>query len=122
MAQHNCEDLNPTDSPHTVPTFTKAKNCHLSILGCAHNPFACQVDQDNSISMVSPCPQSEEQLLKESAGDIKEVDYPVNWIKFISIMHSKTQITEPSIPGPTPVHVAYSPLASMKHQWTTTFH
>ena len=37
-------------------------------------------------------------------------------------MSSKTGITGPSIPWPTPVHVAYLPLASMKHQWTINLH
>ena len=40
-----------------------------------------------------------------------EEDYPVNWFKFI-----------PSIPGHTPVHLAYSTLASMNHQWTVNLH
>ena len=62
-------------------------------------------------------------LLKESAEDINKVTYyPVNWLKFISSVHSKTSMTEPSIPGSTPVQMAYSPLASMNHQWTINFH
>ena len=30
--------------------------------------------------------------------------------------------TEPQSSGPVPVHVAYSPLASMNHQWTINLH
>ena len=29
-----------------------------------------------------------------------------------------SKAAEPSITGPTPVYVTYSPLASMNHQWT----
>ena len=32
MAQHNCEDLNPTDTPSTVPTTLRASSDHTSIL------------------------------------------------------------------------------------------
>ena len=67
--------------------------------------------------MVSPCPNSGEHLLKESAGDISEKDYAVHWLKFIFSMSSKTGITGLSIPRATPVHMAYSPLASMNSQW-----
>ena len=60
--------------------------------------------------------------MKESAGDTSEEDYPVNLFKFISSITSKTTITGLSITEPTPVHVAYSTLASMNHQWTINLH
>ena len=117
MVQNNCEDLKTTDTPSTLQTFTKAHSGHALNPVCAHNPLSSQVSQDKSYnSMFSPCPNSGEHLLKESAVDIREEDYPVNWFKFISSMSSKTGMTGPSIPGPTPVHVTYSPLASMNHQ------
>ena len=59
---------------------------------------------------------------KHLLEDIRAKDYPVNWFKFISSTHSKTSMTEPPIPEPIPVHVAYSPLASMNHQWTINLH
>ena len=72
MAQHIYEDMKPTDTPSTVPTFTKAYSGHALYPMCAHNPCSNQVSQDkSSSSMVSPCPSSGEYLLKESAGDIK---------------------------------------------------
>ena len=37
-------------------------------------------------------------------------------------MSSTTSMNEPSIPGPIPVHVAYSPLASMNPQWPINLH
>ena len=48
--------------------------------------------------------------------------YPVNWLKFIFSMQSQTGMTEPSTPRPIPIHVAYSPLASMNHHWTINLH
>ena len=119
MAKHNCEDLKPTDAPSMVPTFTKASSdCALNQI-CAQNLFSSQVSQDtSSTSMVSPCPNSGEHLLMESAGETREEDYAVNWLKFVSSMSSKTVMTGSSITEPTPAHVVYSPLASMNHQWT----
>ena len=123
MAQHNCEDLNPTDTPSTVPTFTKPSSDHALNPIRAHNPFPIQVSHNKSSnSMVFPCPNSGEHLLKKSTEDIREENYPVNWFKFISSFSSKTVITGPSITEPTPVHVPYSPLASMNHQWTIDLH
>ena len=123
MAQHNCEDLKHTDTPSTVPSFTQGYSGHALNPICADNPFSSQVSQDKpSNSMVSPYPSSWEHVLEESGGDIKEEDYPVIWFKFISLMSSKTVITGPSIPESTPVHVAYSPLASMNQQWTINLH
>ena len=61
MAQHNCEDLKPTDTPSTVLTFTKASNGHILNQICADNPCSHQVSQDKSTnSMVSPYPNSGE--------------------------------------------------------------
>ena len=45
MAQHNCEDLNPTDTPSTVPTAFQAPNNHSFNPRCAHNPMATQCNQ-----------------------------------------------------------------------------
>ena len=96
MAQHNCEDLSPTDTPSTVPTFTKASSGYELNPTCAHNLFSSQVIQDKSYnSMVSLCVNFWEHLLKKSGGDTSEDNYPVNWFKFISSMSSKTVITGP---------------------------
>ena len=130
MAQHSCEDLNPTDNPSTVPTFTQASIDHTLNPICAHNPMATQCNQsqyltlsnkvcahnpsasqDNqgklSNSFASTSPQaSGEYVLKKSAADLGEQDFPVKWFKFI-YPSSKPRITETSTC--TPVHVAYSP-------------
>ena len=114
MAQHICEDLMPIYTHSTVPTFTKALSDHGLHQICAPNPFPSQVSQEKSSnSMVSLSPNSGEHLLKESAGDTREEDYPVSWFKLISSMCPKTVIIAPLITEPTPVHVAYTTLASM---------
>ena len=90
-AQHNYEDLKPTDNPFTVPTFTKADNGHMLNPLCGHNPLTSQVDPHKCLnSLVSPYPHSGDHLLKESVEDIRVKYHPVNWLKFISSMSSKT--------------------------------
>ena len=88
---------------------------------CAHNPSASQDNQAKlSNSLASPCPPDPgEYVLKKSAADLGEQDFPVKWFKFI-YPSSKLRMTETSIC--TPIHVAYSPLASMNHQWTINLH
>ena len=45
MAEHNCEDLKPTDTPSTFSTFTQAFSDHTSNQMCAHNSMATQCNQ-----------------------------------------------------------------------------
>ena len=45
MAQHNCEDLEATDDPITVPTTIQATNDQPVNPRCAHNPMATQCNQ-----------------------------------------------------------------------------
>ena len=45
MAQHNCEDLKPTDTPSTVSTCTQVCSDHTSNPICAHNSMATQCNQ-----------------------------------------------------------------------------
>ena len=94
MAQHNCEDLKPTDTPRTVSTFMQASSDHtsnpisaqnpmvtqcnqsqyLTLLKqiCAHKPSASQVSQGNlSNSLTSQYPPDPgEHVLKKSATEI----------------------------------------------------
>ena len=49
----------------------------------------------------------------------REQDFPVKWFKFI-YPSSKPRMTKTSTC--TPVHVAYSPLSSMNHEWTINLH
>ena len=100
MAQHNCEYLKHTETPSRVPSLTKASSGHTLNPFCSHNLFSSHVSQDTSSnSMVSLCPNSWEHLLKESAGDIREDNYPVNWFKLISSMSQRlVQLQSLSLP------------------------
>ena len=120
-AQHNYEDLKPTDNPFTVPTSTKADNGHMLNPLCGHNPLTSQVDPHKCLnSLVSPYPHSGEHLLKESAEDIRVKYHPVNWLKFISSMSSKTSILS--------LHLLDLSLSTwhihhfLEHQWTINLH
>ena len=139
MTQHNCEDLKPTDTPSTVSTFIHASSDHTFNLICAHNPMATQCNQSQyhtlvkqvcahnlSASQVSQAnlsnsltsqypPDAWEHVLKKSATEIGEQDFPVEWFHFI-YPSSKPGMTETSTL--TPVHVAYSLIAFMNHQLT----
>ena len=88
---------------------------------CAHNPSTNQVSQANlsnsSTSQYPPDPG--EHVLKKSATETGEQDFPVKWFKFIC-PRSKPRMTKASTF--TPVHVAYSPIVFMSHQWTINLH
>ena len=45
MAQHNYEDLKPTDTPNTVPTAIQATSDQTFNPKCAHSPMATQCNQ-----------------------------------------------------------------------------
>ena len=45
MAEHNSEDLDPTDDPSTVPTAIQATSDQTFNPRCAHNPMATQCNQ-----------------------------------------------------------------------------
>ena len=45
MAEHNCEDLKPTDTPRTVPTTIQATSDQTFSPRCSHNPMATQCNQ-----------------------------------------------------------------------------
>ena len=143
MAQHTCEDLKSINTPSTFSTFTQASSDHTSNPICVHNPIATQCNQSQylallkhicahkpSASQVSQAnlsssltsqypPDSGEHVLKESGTEIGEQDFPVKWFNFI-YPSSKPRMNETSIL--TPVHVAYSPIAIMNHQFTINLH
>ena len=48
MAQDNCEDLEPTDTPITVPTTLQASSDHTFNPKCAHNLMATQCNQPST--------------------------------------------------------------------------
>ena len=45
MAQHNCGELKPTDTPITVPIAIQASSDHPFNPRCAHNPIATKCNQ-----------------------------------------------------------------------------
>ena len=143
MAQHNCEDLKPIDTPSTCSAFTQDSSDHTSNPICAHNSMATQCNQyqyptllkqicahNSSASQVSQAnlsnsltsrypPNPGEHVLKKSTTEIVEQDLPVKWFKFIC-PNSKPRMTGTSTL--TPVHVVYSPIVFMNHQWTINLH
>ena len=52
MAQHNCEDLKPPDTPNTFSTFTQASSDHTSNQICAHNPMATHCNQSQYLTLL----------------------------------------------------------------------
>ena len=88
---------------------------------CAHNPSASQVSQtilSNSLAFSYP-PDPGEHVLKRSATATGQPDFPVKWFKFI---HPSPKPRMSETPVQKPVHVAYSPIASMNYQWTINLH
>ena len=77
-----------------------------------------QVSLSNSLASPYP-PDPGEHVLKRSATATGEQDFPVEWFKFIH-QSPKPRMTE--IPVKKPVHVAYSPIASMNYQWNINLH
>ena len=140
MAQPNCEDLQPTDTPSAVPSALQASSDHtfnprcahnlmetqcnqpqyLTSLNkiCAHNPSASQNNQVSlSNSLASPYPPNPgEHVLERSVTEVGKQDFLVKWFKFIHTS-PKPRMTE--TPVQKPVHVAYSPIVSMNYQWTS---
>ena len=101
--------MQPTPVPHPIEQI------------CAHIPTASQNNQTNLFnSLASPYPPDPgDHVLKRSATATGEQDFPVKWFKFIH-PSPKPRMTE--TPVQKPVHVAYSPIASMNYQWTINFH
>ena len=88
---------------------------------CNHIPSASQNNQVSlSNSLASPYPPDPgEHVLKRSATSTGEQDFPVKWFKFI---HPSPKPRMIQTPVQKPVHVAYSPIASMDYQWTINLH
>ena len=141
MAQPNCEDLDPNDNPSAVPTTLQASSDHNP--KCAHSPMATQCNQSQylislnkiyahnpsasqnnqislSNSLASPYPPDPgEHALKMFATEVCEQGFSVKWFKFIH-PSPKPRMTETTVQKP--VHVTYSPIASMNYQWTINLH
>ena len=143
MAQPNCEALEPTDAPITVPTTPQASSDHTFNPKCAHNLMATQCNQsqystslnkifahnpsasqNNQViltnSLASPYPPDPgEHVLKRLAIEVGKQDFAVKWFKFI---HPSPKPRMKENPVQKRVHVAYSPIASMNYQWTINIH
>ena len=72
----------------------------------------------NSLAFPYP-PNPGEHVLKRFATATGKQDFTVKWFKFIN-PSPKPRMTE--TPVQKPVHVAYSPIASMNYQWTINLH
>ena len=143
MAQSNSEDQDPTDNPSAVPPALKASCAHTFNHKCAHILMETQCNQpqyliplnkicshiqtasqnnqvslSNSLASSYP-PDPGEHVLTRSATATGEQDFPVKWFKFIRLS-PKPRMTE--TPVQKPVHVAYSPIASMNYQCTINLH
>ena len=87
----------------------------------AHIPSASQNNQVSlSNSLASPYPPNPgEHVLKRSATATDEQDFQVKWFKLI---HPSPKPRMIETPVQKPVHVAYSPIASMNYQRTINLH
>ena len=58
MAQHNCEDLKPTDTPSTVPTTLQVSIDHTFNPKWSHNLMATQCNQSQYLTLMKQnlCP------------------------------------------------------------------
>ena len=107
IAQHNCKDQEPNNTPIEEPTTPQVPSDHTFNLMCAHNmmraqcnmcqyltslnkicthnPSTSQVSQTNlSNSFVFPYPPDPgEHVLKRSSTSTGEQDFPVKWFQFI---------------------------------------
>ena len=101
--------MQPTPVPHLIEQI------------CAHNPSTSQNNQISlSNSLASPYPiDPGKHVLKRSVKEIGEKDFPGKWFKFI---HPSPKSWMTKTPVHKPVHVAYSPIASMNYQWTINLH
>ena len=52
MAQHNCEDLKPIDTPSAFSAFTQPSSDHTSNQICAHNPMATRCNQSQYLTLL----------------------------------------------------------------------
>ena len=81
LAQHNCEDLDPTDSPNAVPTALKAPNDEPYNPKCTHNPMETQCNQyQYPILMKQNCTHnpSTSQVRKSPHSNPVTFPYPPN--------------------------------------------
>ena len=75
MAEHNCEDLKPTDTPSTVPTAVLATIDQNFNPRCAHIPMATQCDQSQYLNtnISNALPQF---MAQPNSEDLEHTDNP----------------------------------------------
>ena len=73
MAEHNCEDLEPTDAPSTVPTAIQATSDQIFNPRCAHNPMGTQCNQSQYPNHNFALPQF---MAPPNSEDLEPTDTP----------------------------------------------
>ena len=129
LAHHNCEDLDPTDTPSAVPTALQAPK------HCTHIPSTCQVKKSNHTNpMVLPYPPDPgEHVMERSAtptalvGRDKldpsslappkgEMESSFSWTHlFKNPTSSSLCFGEPTLRKLTQVKLLCNPISSTKH-------
>ena len=143
MAQRNLEDLDSTDTPSAVPTALQASSDHMFNPKCALNLMATQCNQsqyltslnkifahnpsasqNNQISLCNSLPLPYppiygDHALKRCGTEVDRQGFSVKLLKFIH-PSPKPRMIETTVQKP--VHVTYSPIASMNYKWTINIH
>ena len=79
LAHHNCEDLDPTDTPRAVPTAIQAPSDDTYNPNCAHNPMETQCNQSQSPTLMKQnCTHnpSTSQVKKSNHTNAMALPYP----------------------------------------------
>ena len=79
LAHHNCEDLDPTDTPSAVPTALQAPSDDTYNAKCAHNPMGTQCNQSQSPTLMNQnCTHnpSTRQVKKSNHTNPMALSYP----------------------------------------------
>ena len=129
MAHHNCEDMDPTDTPSAVPTDLQAPK------HCTHNPSTSQVKKSNHTNpMALPYPPDpgghvmersatptalveRDKLDPSSLAPPKgEMESSFSWTYlFKSLTSSTLCFGEPTLRKLTQVKLLFNPISSTKH-------
>ena len=129
LAHHNCEDMDPTDTPSVVPTDLQAPK------HCTHNLSTSQVKKSNHTNpMALPYPQDPgEHVMERSATPTdlverdkldpsslappkREMESSFSWAYLFKSPTSNTLcFGEPTLRKLTQVKLLFNPISSTKH-------
>ena len=129
LAHHNCEDMDPTDTPSAVPTALQAPK------HCTHNPSTSQVKKSNHTNpMALPyTPDPGEHVMERSATPTAlverdkldpsslappkgEMESSFSWTYLFKSPTSGTLcFGEPTLRKLTQVKLLFNPISSTKH-------